>query len=65
MSWRVQVVARPMLVPLTVDAIPDNVVPYTNLSNLLSRGDWDKLCRTTAEAANFRSAFAILSSTRQ
>ena len=43
-----------MLVPLTVDAIPDNLLPYTNLSNLLSKEDWDKLCRTTARAADYR-----------
>ncbi len=46
---------RPTLVPLTVDAIPENVLPYANLSNLLSKEDWDDLCRTTARAANYRS----------
>ncbi len=46
---------RPTLVPLTVDAIPENVLPYANLSNLLSREDGDKLCRTTSRAANYRS----------
>ena len=45
---------RPTLVPLSVDAIPENVLPYTNLSNLLSKEDWDKLCRTTSQAANYR-----------
>ena len=55
MLWRVQVAVRPTLVPLTVDAIPENVLPYTHLANLLSKEDWDKLCRTTARAANYRS----------
>lgn len=41
---------------MTVDAIPENVLPYTNLSNLLSEADWEKLCRTTARAANYRYA---------
>lgn len=45
---------RPTLVPLRVDAIPENVLPFTNLSKLLSKGDWDKLCRTAARAASYR-----------
>ena len=49
-----QVAVRPTLVPLTVDAIPDSALPYANLSKLLSAGEWDKLCRTTARAANYR-----------
>ncbi|CAL5219776.1 g1679 [Coccomyxa viridis] len=52
--WGALVAVRPTLVPLTVDAIPENVLPYANLSNLLSKEDWDNLCRTTARAANYR-----------
>lgn len=51
-----QVAVRPTIPPMTVDAIPENVLPYTNLSNLLSEADWEKLCRTTARAANYRYA---------
>lgn len=49
-----QVAVRPTLVPLTVDAIPDSALPYASLSKLLSASEWDKLCRTTARAANYR-----------
>ena len=49
-----QVAVRPTLVPLTVDAIPDSALPYANLSKLLSASEWDKLCRTTARAANYK-----------
>ena len=49
-----QVAVRPTLVPLTVDAIPDSALPYASLSKLLRASEWDKLCRTTARAANYR-----------
>ncbi len=51
-----QVAVRSTIPPMTVDAIPENILPYTNLSNLLSKADWEKLCLTTARAANYRYA---------
>ena len=49
-----QVAVRPGMPPLTVDALPDAAAPFSKLSSLLPKDDWERLDRQTCRRASFR-----------
>jgi hypothetical protein len=49
-----QIAVRPQLPPLTVDAIPDSLQGYINLSSILAKDDWDKLSQASFRSASYR-----------
>ena len=55
-----QVMVRPSLPPLTLDALPAALAPHASLAAELPPADWDRLCRSACRAASFRRARACL-----
>lgn len=51
-----QVMVRPSLPPLTLDALPAALAPHASLAAELPPADWDRLCRSACRAASFRRA---------
>ena len=55
----VQVAVRPTLPALTVDAVPANLAPHTNLRGSLAVQDWDAIWVDTCNKANYRYAVVL------
>ncbi|KAK9834983.1 hypothetical protein WJX81_001972 [Elliptochloris bilobata] len=52
--YGVQVMVRPSLPPLTLEALPAALAQHASLGAVLPPGDWERLCRNACRAASYR-----------
>ena len=49
-----QVSVQPLLPALTVDALPESILPHTALSSVLPDADWDALRKAAYRRAGYK-----------